>query len=75
VLNGSLDGQGWSELFHPDDDKRVRAHWKKTLETGDLYKIEYRLKSHAGEILLVSLPGIADARRDGPHYQLVRHLY
>jgi len=46
---GSLGGEGWAELFHPDDDQRVRAHWKKTLATGGRYEIEYRLKSHAGD--------------------------
>jgi PAS domain S-box-containing protein len=46
---GSLGGEGWAKLFHPDDDQRVRAHWKKNRETGDLYEIEYRLKSRAGD--------------------------
>jgi len=46
---GSLGGPGWAELFHPEDDQRVRAHWKKSLATGALYEIEYRLKSRAGD--------------------------
>ena len=63
---GSLGGRGWAELFHPEDDQRVRAHWKKTLAAGDLYEIEYRLKSRAGDycwFLCRALPVRDDAGR------------
>lgn len=45
---GSTDGQGWSDIFHPDDQQRAWTTWRHSLETGDLYEIEYRLKHHSG---------------------------
>ncbi len=44
VPEGSLGGEGWEGLFHPDDDARVRAHWKRNLQSGEPYEIEYRLR-------------------------------
>jgi PAS domain S-box-containing protein len=40
---GSTDGDGWNDLFHPDDQARAKKLWKKSLKTGELYEIEYRL--------------------------------
>jgi PAS domain S-box-containing protein len=48
VPAGSTGGAGWEELFHPEDEQRVRTQWKHNLATGELYEIEYRLKHHAG---------------------------
>nr|WP_316627401.1 PAS domain-containing protein [uncultured Brevundimonas sp.] len=45
---GSTDGQGWSDIFHPDDQQRAWTTWRHSLETGDPYEIEYRLKHHSG---------------------------
>ncbi len=56
---GSTDGEGWNDMFHPDDQARARAVWQHSLETGEPYQIEYRLKHHAGEyrwILGLALP-------------------
>jgi PAS domain S-box-containing protein len=44
VPDGSLGGEGWAGLFHPDDEARVRAHWQSNLESGEPYEIEYRLR-------------------------------
>jgi PAS domain S-box-containing protein len=49
VPDGSTGGPGWEGLFHPDDDARVRAHWKRNLETGEQYEIEYRLRRYDGK--------------------------
>ncbi len=46
---GSTDGEGWNEMFHPDDRDRAWSEWRRSLETGDLYEIEYRLRHHTGE--------------------------
>lgn len=40
---GTTDGEGWNDLFHPDDRKRAQKIWQKSLKTGELYEIEYRL--------------------------------
>ena len=45
---GSMDGEAWSQLVHPDDRDRAWARWRHSLETGDLYEIEYRLRHRSG---------------------------
>jgi PAS domain S-box-containing protein len=48
VPAGSTDGEGWSDVFHPDDQERARSTWQHSLETGEAYEIEYRLRHHSG---------------------------
>jgi PAS domain S-box-containing protein len=48
VPAGSTDGEGWNDMFHPDDQQRAWARWSRSLETGEPYEIEYRLKHHSG---------------------------
>ena len=38
-------GQGWAQMFHPDDRDYARQKWKHSLETGETYEIEYRLRN------------------------------
>jgi len=45
---GSTDGEGWSDVFHPNDRERSRTVWRHSLETGEPYEIEYRLKHFDG---------------------------
>jgi PAS domain S-box-containing protein len=40
---GSTDGEGWNNLFHPNDRERARQVWKHSLKSGEPYEIEYRL--------------------------------
>ena len=49
VPYGSTDGEGWSGIFHPDDRTRAWARWSHSLQTGDPYEIEYRLRHHSGD--------------------------
>ena len=49
VPAGSTDGEGWNDMFHPDDQDRARRLWEHSLETGDPYQIEYRLRRHDGQ--------------------------
>jgi len=46
---GSTDGEAWSGMFHPDDQDRARDLWRRSLETGEPYEVEYRLRHHSGE--------------------------
>lgn len=48
VPEGSTDGEAWNGMFHPEDQERARAAWRHSLETGDPYEIEYRLRHRSG---------------------------
>ncbi|WP_232834143.1 MULTISPECIES: sensor histidine kinase [unclassified Sphingomonas] len=45
---GSTDGEGWNDMFHPDDQDRAWSVWRHSLATGDPYQIEYRLRHRDG---------------------------
>lgn len=45
---GSTDGEGWNDVFHPDDQTRAWTVWRESLTTGDPYQIEYRLRHFDG---------------------------
>ena len=45
---GSTDGAGWKDMFHPDDQERARQAWMRCVETGEPYRIEYRLWHRSG---------------------------
>ena len=49
VKPGTTDGEGWKEMFHPDDRARAREVWQHSLDTGEPYHIEYRLRHHSGQ--------------------------
>lgn len=46
---GSTDGEGWAEAFHPDDQPRAWEKWRHSLATGEPYEVEYRLRHHSGK--------------------------
>ncbi|MBY0613810.1 MAG: PAS domain-containing protein [Beijerinckiaceae bacterium] len=46
---GSTDGEAWNGMFHPEDQERAWSRWRHSLETGEPYEIEYRLRHHSGE--------------------------
>ncbi|MBK1658304.1 PAS domain-containing protein [Paracraurococcus ruber] len=48
VPDGSTDGEAWNGMFHPEDQARARSRWQHSLETGEPYEIEYRLRRHDG---------------------------
>lgn len=48
VPEGSTDGEGWNDMFHPDDQARAWERWRHSLATGDPYTIEYRLEHFDG---------------------------
>ena len=49
VLDGSTDGAGWNDVFHPDDQARAWALWNHSLATGEIYEIQYRLRHRSGQ--------------------------
>lgn len=48
VPEGSTDGDGWSAIFHPEDQGRAWERWRRSLKTGDPYEIEYRMRRRDG---------------------------
>ena len=48
VPAGSTDGEGWNGMFHPDDQERAWTRWRHSLDTGEPYEIEYRLRHRRG---------------------------
>lgn len=46
---GSTDGEGWNDMFHPEDQARAWEVWRRSLTTGEPYQIEYRLRHNSGE--------------------------
>jgi len=45
--------EDWYRVFHPDDADRVRKVWLHSLETGEPYELEYRLKNLRGEYIWI----------------------
>ena len=41
---GTTEGEGWSDMLHPDDRDRVWAEWRRVLASGEPYEVEYRLR-------------------------------
>jgi PAS domain S-box-containing protein len=39
---------GWLDALHPDDRQRARERWARSVETGEDYEIDYRLRRHDG---------------------------
>tara|TARA_Y100000768_G_scaffold275882_1_gene211441 strand:+ start:7973 stop:9946 length:1974 start_codon:yes stop_codon:yes gene_type:complete len=44
------EGWGWKEypIHHPDDLERTVKRWQHSIDTGENYEIEYRLRRHDG---------------------------
>ena len=43
-----LLGWGWRMLVHPDDLPRASARWQESVESGDRYELEFRIRRHDG---------------------------
>jgi PAS domain S-box-containing protein len=41
--------ENWKKTLHPDDYERMEKAWNNSLNTGEIYKIELRLKNKTGE--------------------------
>lgn len=45
----ATDGEGWNQMFHPEDQSRAWSAWQHSLATGETYEIQYRLRHRSGE--------------------------
>ena len=43
------DEASWRAVVHPDDLENISQAWKHSLTTGDIYKLNVRIKSKSGE--------------------------
>ncbi|WP_330451210.1 PAS domain-containing protein [Paracoccus marcusii] len=57
--------RGLGRMFHPDDQDRTWARWRQSLETGQPYEIEYRLRHRSGEYRWVLVAPSRSAMRRG----------
>ncbi len=42
--SGSAVGFGWMEYLHPDDKEESLARWLRSVESGEIYESEYRIR-------------------------------
>jgi PAS domain S-box-containing protein len=45
---GSLHGTGWTQMVHPEDLGRAAERWSTSLQSGETYKTEFRLRRSDG---------------------------
>jgi PAS domain S-box-containing protein len=45
---GSTDGEGWSNMLHPDERDSARVAWRLACKSGEPYRLEHRLRHHSG---------------------------
>jgi PAS domain S-box-containing protein len=48
---GLITSDNWSELIHPDDIHENAEHWQHSLDTGEPFQFEHRLKRNDGEYI------------------------
>ena len=48
AIAGTLDGDGWTSILHPDDVAAAALAWKEALESGANYETEFRLRRSDG---------------------------
>ena len=48
VAHGTPFTSAWREFFHPDDEPRASELWRRSINTGEPYEVEYRLRRRDG---------------------------
>lgn len=48
-LSGVAQGFGFEEALHPDDVAPTVARWRRAVEQGENYEVEYRVRGRGGE--------------------------
>jgi PAS domain S-box-containing protein len=44
LTTAETEGWGWDAALHPDDVERCTKRWKHSVETGEIYEVEYRFR-------------------------------
>lgn len=58
-------GYQWADSIHEEDRARVLATWKQSVETGEPYQVEYRLRRHDGQYRWVLVRAVPRRDADG----------
>jgi PAS domain S-box-containing protein len=48
AARGSLDGQGWGNIIHPDDFRAAAEEWRRAVASGSTYECEFRIRRGDG---------------------------
>jgi PAS domain S-box-containing protein len=68
--SGEPDRDPWARVLHPEDAPDTRLRWRRSLETGQDFESQYRLRHHSGDYRWVL--GRAVPVREGD--QIIRWL-
>jgi PAS domain S-box-containing protein len=48
VVRGSLDGDRWTGILHPEDIPLAASRWRESVVSGETFEIEFRLRAADG---------------------------
>jgi len=48
AARGTLDGETWTAMVHPEDQPGASERWARSIATGDTYETEFRLRDAQG---------------------------
>ena len=65
---GELDGAGWISIVYPDDVQTAAATWTASLDSGEPYKTEFRLRRHDGTYRWFIARAVSSLDPDGTHH-------
>jgi PAS domain S-box-containing protein len=65
VLLEELRGWSANDLVHSDDLPAVLAAWRHSVETGEMYEIEHRIRRADGEYLWFQVRGVPERDTTG----------
>lgn len=61
----ALEGQGWFNYVHPDDQESVSEHWQQSVRTGEDFAINFRIKDESGNYRMFDTRAHALKNSDG----------
>ncbi|MGO4550716.1 PAS domain-containing protein [Lysobacter sp. 2RAF19] len=48
LVAGKSEGDRWADVLHPDDLERAWSRWRRSLDSGEDYEVQIRLRHHSG---------------------------
>lgn len=64
-----VEGDGWANAVHPDDQARALAAWRNAVAEGSIYSCAYRVRYLDGKYRRLFSIGTPIRKRDGTIYQ------